>query len=116
MRRGPLLIAASTVALAFGAASFAIAAEKGEGKGGETPGHEMQEHGSVPGSPGASGYAPGHNKDADDVRGRQTTGAGDRDRDDRKLKGDRYHDRDDVKMKGDRDHDRDGLKSKRDRD
>jgi hypothetical protein len=27
-----------------------------------TPGHLMQRHGSVPGHPGASGYAPGHLK------------------------------------------------------
>jgi hypothetical protein len=31
-----------------------------KGPGRSTPGHEMQENGSVPGSPGASGYAPGH--------------------------------------------------------
>ena len=28
----------------------------------QTPGHKMQTLGSVPGSPGASGYAPGHLK------------------------------------------------------
>ena len=27
-----------------------------------TPGHSMQQRGSVPGHPGASGYAPGHLK------------------------------------------------------
>lgn len=32
----------------------------GPGRSDTSPGHEMQEHGSVPGSPGASGYAPGH--------------------------------------------------------
>ena len=32
----------------------------GSGRSSSSPGHEMQEHGSVPGSPGASGYAPGH--------------------------------------------------------
>jgi hypothetical protein len=38
-----------------------------------SPGHEMQEHGSVKGQPGASGYAPGHemkehgSRDRDDV-------------------------------------------------
>lgn len=31
----------------------------GPGRSESSPGHEMQEHGSVPGSPGASGYAPG---------------------------------------------------------
>jgi hypothetical protein len=34
----------------------------GPGRSSTSPGHEMQEHGSVPGSPGASGYAPGHTK------------------------------------------------------
>lgn len=33
-----------------------------------TPGHQMQRHGSVPGHPGASGYAPGHLKKAAHVR------------------------------------------------
>lgn len=32
----------------------------GPGRSDSSPGHEMQEHGSVPGAPGASGYAPGH--------------------------------------------------------
>lgn len=32
----------------------------GPGRSESSPGHEMQEHGSVPGSPGASGFAPGH--------------------------------------------------------
>ena len=131
MRTTPMLATASILIL--GATSVAIGAEMGRGTSGETPGHEMQEHGSVPGHPGASGYAPGHNRDADDVRGKRTTGAGDRDRDDAKLKGDRDRhettgagrrdrddskfkgrDRDDMKFKGD--HDRDDLKVKRDRD
>ena len=30
----------------------------GPGRSESSPGHEMQEHGSVPGSPGASGFAP----------------------------------------------------------
>jgi hypothetical protein len=58
----------------------------------------MQEHGSVKGAPGASGYTRGH--DADDKtmdRDRSTTGAGDRD--DKTFR----RDRDDVKMKMDRD-------------
>ena len=39
-----------------------------------TPGHEMQEKGSVKGSAGASGYAPGHEmQDKGSVKG--TTGA-----------------------------------------
>jgi hypothetical protein len=32
----------------------------GPGRSGTSPGHEMQEDGPVPGSPGASGYAPDH--------------------------------------------------------
>jgi hypothetical protein len=94
-------VAMLTLAAAFalGTAATALAQERTPAKSGETPGHEMQEHGSVPGSPGASGYAPGHNKDADDIRGRETTGSGARDRDDAKFK-----------------RDRDGLKTKRDRD
>lgn len=33
--------------------------DRDAGKSAASPGHEMQEHGSVPGAPGASGYAPG---------------------------------------------------------
>jgi hypothetical protein len=103
---------AVAAALTIGIGSVALAAEKEDpGKSGETPGHEMQEHGSVPGHPGASGYAPGHTKDADDVRKHETTGTSDRARDDSKLKD---HDRDAVKLKSDRDHDRDDTKIKRD--
>jgi hypothetical protein len=49
-----------------------FAAEQG-GASKMSPGHEMQEHGSVKGQPGASGYAPGHemkehgSRDRDDV-------------------------------------------------
>ena len=44
------------------------------GASGYTPGHKMQEKGSVKGSPGASGYAPGHEmQDKGSVKG--TTGA-----------------------------------------
>lgn len=34
--------------------------DRDPGRSSTSPGHEMQEHGSVPGSPGASGFAPGH--------------------------------------------------------
>jgi hypothetical protein len=107
MRKAPLFAAVGILILTAG--SMAFGEEKGVSGAKETPGHEMQEHGSVPGNPGASGYAPGHTKDADDVRGKGTTGAGG-DRDAFRKKGDR----DDVKLKGD--HDRDDLKVKRDRD
>jgi hypothetical protein len=96
-------VALLTLLAAFGFGTVAFAEERAPGKSGETPGHEMQEHGSMPGSPGASGYTRGHNKDADDIRGRETTGSGLRDRDDVKIKGDRDHDRDDIKIKRDRD-------------
>jgi len=42
-----------------------------------TPGHQMQEHGSVSGQPGASGYAPGHQTQQFSSRDSVTTpGAG----------------------------------------
>ena len=49
----------------------------------QTPGHQMQEKGSVPGHPGASGYAPGHEREgrSDVDRDRGTQGRGDMDRD-----------------------------------
>lgn len=56
-----LHVIALTAAALIGTASFAF----GQGYSGNTantPGHQMQQKGSVPGSPGASGYAPGHTK------------------------------------------------------
>jgi hypothetical protein len=56
------VIALSTAALIASApAVFA------QGVSSKTPGHEMQQRGSMTGSPGASGYAPG--------QGMQTTGS-----------------------------------------
>jgi hypothetical protein len=56
-----------------------------------TPGHQMQEKGSVPGSPGASGYAPGHVKKEDNASHRDNTGSAssrsDTDRDHRRTSG-----------------------------
>jgi hypothetical protein len=53
------MIAISTAALIASApAVFA------QGVSSKTPGHEMQERGSVKGSPGASGYAPGQEMQA----------------------------------------------------
>jgi hypothetical protein len=46
------------------------------GASGYAPGQKMQDKGSKPGTTGASGYAPGHS----------TSGSGDRDRDDMKTK------------------------------
>ena len=42
----------------------------------ETPGHQMQEHPSVAGSPGASGYAPGHQSKQFSSRDTVTSGSG----------------------------------------
>ena len=59
--------AVSVAALAFviGSAGFAVAQDKDRGRSEGFPGQEMHEHGSVPGSPGASGYSRGH-QDRDD--------------------------------------------------
>jgi hypothetical protein len=46
-------------ALGLLATATIVSAAEGPGNSAETPGHEMQEHSSVPGSPGASGYARG---------------------------------------------------------
>ena len=51
----PLLLATGLAALSV---TSAVAGPKYK----NTPGHMMQRHGSVPGHPGASGYAPGHVK------------------------------------------------------
>jgi hypothetical protein len=61
------------------------AAWAGNAKSMQTPGHKMQRLGSVPGHPGASGYAPGHQMQAKGSRrgpgasgyapGRTTTGS-----------------------------------------
>ncbi len=51
--------AASAAALLIGSFGIGLAAEQG-GASKMSPGHEMQEHGSMKGQPGASGYAPGH--------------------------------------------------------
>ncbi len=60
------LITAAAVAAIVAASSFAVQAQ--------TPGLDMQTKGSVSGSPGASGYAPGHLKNQKgSVKG--TTGA-----------------------------------------
>ena len=49
------------------------------GASGYTPGHEMQEKGSRPGHPGASGYAPG--RQGPETTGRGSMGDRDPDRD-----------------------------------
>jgi hypothetical protein len=61
---------------------------------------QAQSRGGMSGGPGAPGFAPGH---------QDTTGAGDRDRDDRMGRGDR----DDRIRRGDRDHD-DDIRDDRD--
>ncbi len=52
-----IVSAASAAAILLGSFGVGWAAEKSEKM---SPGHEMQERGSVQGQPGASGYAPGH--------------------------------------------------------
>jgi hypothetical protein len=96
------LVLAAAAGLVMGATAVQAQAPRDRDSG-ATPGHMMQEHGNVPGHPGASGYAPGH--DRDDMKGDRddrTTGAGDRD--DRRGDRDemRHGDRDDFR-KGDRD-------------
>jgi hypothetical protein len=44
-------------------AASAFAQSNTDMRNSSTPGHQMQEKGSVKGSPGASGYAPGHTKE-----------------------------------------------------
>lgn len=56
------IIAAAAVALIASSPAFAASAKM------NAPGQEMQKHGSVAGSPGASGYAPGHLKKKAGVR------------------------------------------------
>jgi hypothetical protein len=67
------LVGAAAVLLSF--------AQSGDSSPKMSPGHEMQKRGSAPGSPGASGYAPGHR----DLDNRGTL----RDRDDRMMNHDR---------------------------
>jgi hypothetical protein len=82
----------------FIAAAFAISAPAAyaQGSSGKAPGQEMQDKGSVSGSPGASGYAPGQEMQKNGSKtgttgasgyapGHSTTGSGvskDKDRDD----------------------------------
>lgn len=56
------IIAAGAIALIASSPTFAASAKM------NAPGQEMQMHGSVAGSPGASGYAPGHLKKKAGVR------------------------------------------------
>jgi hypothetical protein len=107
-----LFVIAAAMGLMLG--TTAVQAQmRGDRDTGGTPGHMMQEKGPVPGHPGASGYAPGHDRDAnkgdrDDRMHRgdrddRMTGAGDRD-DSRRGDRDEFRkgDRDDFR-KGDRD-------------
>lgn len=74
-----LSLAALAVGLLVGSAGIALAQGKVRGMSQGTPGHEMQRHGSMHGSPGASGYAPGHLYNRYDSD-RGDFGRGDRDR------------------------------------
>ena len=75
------VVAISVAALLLASASFALA----QGRAGSepSPGQQMHENGSVQGHPGASGYAPGHDRDdlgKGTLRDRDDRGAMDRDR------------------------------------
>jgi hypothetical protein len=72
-----LCLAAVAVALLMGTGTYGFA-QSGDSSQKTSPGHQMQKHGS---SPGTSGYAPGH-QNGDD---RGTL----RDRDDRMMNHDR---------------------------
>ena len=50
------------VAVGLAAATLSVTPSLAGPKFKNTPGHMMQRHGSVPGYPGASGYAPGQVK------------------------------------------------------
>ena len=76
-------LTAAAIGLFIGSVGVALAQDKDRGRSEGAPGQEMHEHGSVPGSPGASGYAPGHDRD-DVKRGR---GGHDNDSDDYMVKG-----------------------------
>lgn len=73
-----LTLAAAAIGLFISSGGLAVAQDRGMSR--TAPGHEMHRHGSVPGFPGASGYAPGHRLDRDDRRG-QSDRDFDRDRD-----------------------------------
>jgi hypothetical protein len=76
------VIAVSAAALLLGSVTIAMAQDRDRGASESAPGQQMLEKGSKPGSPGASGYAPGH-QDRDDrgtLRDRDDRGAMDRDR------------------------------------
>jgi hypothetical protein len=75
-----LSVLAITAAVLVASSPLALAANGGAKA--DAPGQMMQKYGSVPGSPGASGYAPGHLKRTHVVRSvsrstrRVTTGMG----------------------------------------
>lgn len=86
------------IAISMAAIIASVPAAFGQGASGKAPGQEMQERGSVKGSPGASGYAPGQEmQNKGSVKGTtgaagyapgQTTGSNStsRDRDDTRTK------------------------------
>jgi hypothetical protein len=78
-----LAISVSAAALLLGSFAFAMAADSDRGNSENAPGQQMQEKGSVSGHPGASGYAPGHDRDdlgKGTLRDRDDRGTMDRDR------------------------------------
>lgn len=59
-------------------ASTPLAFAAGNSAKGNAPGQEMQQNGPVPGTTGASGYAPGHLKSATSTHGASTYAPGHR--------------------------------------
>jgi hypothetical protein len=81
----PTALTTKLMTMAAAAAFVLATAASGQAenwKSHNSPGHKMQRYGSVPGHPGASGYAPGHLKKRHGYRygyryhRRETTGSG----------------------------------------
>ena len=90
-----LMCAAAAIGMCIGSMGLALAGDS-HGMSGHSPGHEMQKHGSMPGFPGASGYARGHLYNR----------ANDRDRDRMQDRGERERTKHHHHQDFDRDHDR----------
>jgi hypothetical protein len=67
------LIVAAAAGVLIGTTALAHAQSSGQRMPDSAPGQRMQDKGSVPGHPGASGYAPGHQEP--NTKGRSGTGA-----------------------------------------
>jgi hypothetical protein len=67
------LIVAAAAGVLIGTTALAHAQSSGQRMPDSAPGQRMPDKGSVPGHPGASGYAPGHQEP--NTTGRSGTGA-----------------------------------------